>query len=342
MTLPANNDSTTLPAQSHYQPAPYNFSRPHPPPGSAASMHSGHTLTGASPHSGGHIGVNGVLQGPTSVSRGPGGGAPEVGAGLNRKPSATTTTPSPPPQPLDRDVRTAAKQMSPPPPPPPADGAYFPSYANGSASVKPMSNPASPMSMASQECSPASATHCGIPPRRLSQSPPPPAGPSSSQQQLQSPQTGSIRQRHTLQVPKPQQGSRTSTPASGSDAITTTGRFSPTSSSTPRRPSVTLGRRPTRSIHSENHLDEVPPDEDAARWTEAIKAKRANKKRKEEEFDEDKVVVGTKVDHNHVNWVTAYNMLTGIRFCVSRINAKMDRELTDQDFEAKHKFSFDM
>jgi 1-phosphatidylinositol-4-phosphate 5-kinase len=53
-------------------------------------------------------------------------------------------------------------------------------------------------------------------------------------------------------------------------------------------------------------------------------------------------VVGTKVDHNHANWVTAYNMLTGIRFVVSRINAKMDRDLTDEDFSACHKFSFDM
>ncbi|CAG8087940.1 unnamed protein product [Penicillium nalgiovense] len=35
-------------------------------------------------------------------------------------------------------------------------------------------------------------------------------------------------------------------------------------------------------------------------------------------------------------------MLTGIRFTVSRINAKMDRELTPADFNAKHKFSFDI
>ncbi|KAI5794900.1 hypothetical protein FPQ18DRAFT_235526, partial [Pyronema domesticum] len=163
------------------------------------------------------------------------------------------------------------------------------------------------------------------------------------------PLTSSVRQRQgaqtTLQVPnsKPGQGSRTSTP-SGSDAVTS-GRFSPTTttttSPTPRRHSMTLGRRPTRSIHSENHADELPPDEDAARWTEAIKAKRASRRRREDEED-DKVVVGTKVDHNHVNWVTAYNMLTGIRFCVSRINAKVDRDLTDLDFDAKHKFSFDV
>ena len=54
------------------------------------------------------------------------------------------------------------------------------------------------------------------------------------------------------------------------------------------------------------------------------------------------MVMGTKVDHNHVNWVTAYNMLTGIRFTVSRTNAKADRPLTENDFHTRQKFSFDM
>jgi len=94
---------------------------------------------------------------------------------------------------------------------------------------------------------------------------------------------------------------------------------------------------------SEGHADDVPPDEDAARWTELIKQKRASRrKRKEEEEDDDRVIVGKKVEEGHVNWVAAYNMLTGIRFTVSRTNAKMDRQLTDADFDAKHKFSFDI
>ena len=117
---------------------------------------------------------------------------------------------------------------------------------------------------------------------------------------------------------------RTSQPSSGS-------------ASAPRRASTSLG------IRADMPIEEIPEDEDAARWAEAIKAKRANHRRRQEEDEEDdKVVVGTKVDHNHVNWVTAYNMLTGIRFVVSRVNAKIDRPLTDADFDAKHKFSFDM
>jgi 1-phosphatidylinositol-4-phosphate 5-kinase len=105
---------------------------------------------------------------------------------------------------------------------------------------------------------------------------------------------------------------------------------------------MSLVRRTTRSINSDVHLDEVPQDEEAARWAEHIRQKRASKRKRREDEDEDRVVVGTKVDQNHVNWVTAYNMLTGIRFTVSRTNAKMDRELTDADFDAKHKFSFDI
>ena len=58
--------------------------------------------------------------------------------------------------------------------------------------------------------------------------------------------------------------------------------------------------------------------------------------------DDDNVIVGKKVEEGHVNWVTAYNMLTGIRFTVSRTNAKMDRDLTEADFDAKHKLSFDV
>lgn len=153
-----------------------------------------------------------------------------------------------------------------------------------------------------------------------------------------------LQHRHTLEVPKvsTSRGSRDFPSVNTSDdVVSATGRFSP-STPTRRRASVTLVRRTTRSIHSDMHLDEVPQDEDAARWAEHIRQKRASKRKREEDKDDDRVVVGTKVDQNHVNWVTAYNMLTGIRFTVSRTNAKMDRELTEADFEARHKFSFDM
>lgn len=150
--------------------------------------------------------------------------------------------------------------------------------------------------------------------------------------------------RHTLEVPKASsRNSKDGQSLAGDDAVASaTGRFSP-STNTPsrRRGSAQLVRRATRSINSDMHLDEVPQDDDAARWTEHIKQKRASKRKRDEE-EEDHVVVGTKIDSNHVNYETAYNMLTGIRFTVSRTNAKMDRELTEADFDAKNKFSFDV
>ncbi|KAF2031883.1 SAICAR synthase-like protein [Setomelanomma holmii] len=150
-----------------------------------------------------------------------------------------------------------------------------------------------------------------------------------------------LQQRHTLEVPKLSTSRAREMQNNTEDVVSASGRFSPTAGGR-RRGSMSLVRRTTRSINSDMHLDDVPQDEDAARWAEHIRQKRASKRKRKEDEDEDRVVVGTKVDQHHVNWVTAYNMLTGIRFTVSRTNAKMDRELTDADFDAKHKFSFDM
>ena len=158
------------------------------------------------------------------------------------------------------------------------------------------------------------------------------------------PRPPSLQHRHTLQVPRLSTGrtSRdfTSPTNTFDDALTDSERLSPTYAG--GRTSANLVRRNTRSIHSDLYLDELPHDDDMARWTETIRQKRSSRRKKREEEEDDRVMVGTKVDMNHVNWVTAYNMLTGIRFTVSRTNAKMDRELTDVDFDARHKFSFDM
>lgn len=157
---------------------------------------------------------------------------------------------------------------------------------------------------------------------------------------LQPPLAG-LKQRHTLEVPKPLPTGRNS--KDGIDTAQTTGRFSPTVA-TPgyRRASLNLARRTTRSMQSDAPRDEVLRDEDAIRWAEAYRQKRASKRRRKEEEDDDRVLVGTKVDESHANWVTAYNMLTGIRVSVSRTNAKLDRELTEADFEAKQKSTFDI
>jgi 1-phosphatidylinositol-4-phosphate 5-kinase len=155
-----------------------------------------------------------------------------------------------------------------------------------------------------------------------------------------------LQQRHTLEVPRVS-SSRLSRETTSSInpaddiAVSATGRFSP-ATPTRRRGSLTMVRRVTRSIHSDMHLDDVPQDNDAAQYAEVFRQKRISRRKRKEEEEEDRVLVGTKVDQNHVNYVMAYNMLTGIRFTVSRTNAKMDRELTEADFSARHKFSFDV
>ncbi|KAL0578394.1 Phosphatidylinositol-4-phosphate 5-kinase [Marasmius crinis-equi] len=58
--------------------------------------------------------------------------------------------------------------------------------------------------------------------------------------------------------------------------------------------------------------------------------------------DEDVPLVGNLIGEDHVNYVLMYNMLTGIRIGVSRCQAKIKRPLTDEDFTARHKYSFDI
>ncbi|ODN73915.1 hypothetical protein L202_07422 [Cryptococcus amylolentus CBS 6039] len=62
----------------------------------------------------------------------------------------------------------------------------------------------------------------------------------------------------------------------------------------------------------------------------------------DKEKEEARVLVGNLIGEDHVNYVLMYNMLTGIRIGVSRCQAKIGRVLTDDDYTARHKFSFDI
>ncbi|KAM0591883.1 hypothetical protein ACHAPN_007095 [Verticillium nonalfalfae] len=177
-------------------------------------------------------------------------------------------------------------------------------------------------------------------PHRFSSPPIYEANGADASSSLQVPPNTGLKQRHTLEVPKVQPGRSSK---DGHDTAFASGRFSPTAATAGvRRASLSLGRRNTRSLQSDAPRDDVVPDEDALRWAEAYRQKRASKRKKKEEEDDDRVLVGTKVDEHHANWVTAYNMLTGIRVSVSRTNAKLDRPPTDADFVAKQKSTFDI
>ncbi|KAJ8100474.1 hypothetical protein POJ06DRAFT_196736 [Lipomyces tetrasporus] len=97
---------------------------------------------------------------------------------------------------------------------------------------------------------------------------------------------------------------------------------------------------PAGGSEVEDHHNE--PSEEVRRMRDEIIAKRETKKRRKEFLEDDKVLVGTKVGEDHVNYILAYNMLTGIRVAVSRTTAKLDRELTENDFISKHKLAFDI
>ena len=102
-------------------------------------------------------------------------------------------------------------------------------------------------------------------------------------------------------------------------------------------------------------LDGSALDSDILAHTEIIRRERLERRQKkvsgepetatlkpEPKKEDPKVLVGNLIGEDHVNYVLMYNMLTGIRIGVSRCQAKIKRPLTDEDYTARHKFSFDM
>lgn len=63
---------------------------------------------------------------------------------------------------------------------------------------------------------------------------------------------------------------------------------------------------------------------------------------KSQDPDDERVLMGTRISEGHQNYVLMYNMLTGIRIAVSRVTAKIDRPITDEDYVAAHKLAFDV
>ena len=127
---------------------------------------------------------------------------------------------------------------------------------------------------------------------------------------------------------------------------------------------VQLPPRPTRQLTGHKHMSSQPTfelsdhlDSDILEQADQIRRERLSKRAKAQQeaeaavtrahskrtvSEEEKVLVGNLIGEDHVNYVLMYNMLTGIRIGVSRCQAKVKRPLTDEDFIARHKFSFDM
>ncbi|KAF9045989.1 SAICAR synthase-like protein [Hymenopellis radicata] len=103
--------------------------------------------------------------------------------------------------------------------------------------------------------------------------------------------------------------------------------------------------------HEDADVDDVASD--IQLHAEKIRRERMEKRAKQQQAEaaltrtdtrrgEDTPLVGNLIGEGHANYVLMYNMLTGIRIGVSRCQAKIKRPLTDDDFTARHKFSFDI
>lgn len=95
-------------------------------------------------------------------------------------------------------------------------------------------------------------------------------------------------------------------------------------------------RMSKRKAAQEAEQEKLRAEQGANKLTRTTSLVRALSNRAEE-----KPVVGNLIGEGHVNYVLMFNMLTGIRVAVSRCQAKMRRPLTDEDYKAAHKYSFD-
>lgn len=108
---------------------------------------------------------------------------------------------------------------------------------------------------------------------------------------------------------------------------------------------------PTLSRHRRTltpDLGELGPEEQAALEAE-ITARRAARRASrrmhyqwDDENDDNRVLIGTRVAEGHQNYQLMYDMLTGIRIAVGRVSAKIHKELSADDFTAAHKLVFDV
>ncbi|WWC67217.1 uncharacterized protein I206_101124 [Kwoniella pini CBS 10737] len=100
-----------------------------------------------------------------------------------------------------------------------------------------------------------------------------------------------------------------------------------------------LERRQKKASAQSANTAVAPPTVESGEPNEVPPKPKAEEKPKEQEA---RVLVGNLIGEDHVNYVLMYNMLTGIRIGVSRCQAKIKRPLTDDDYLARHKFSFDI
>lgn len=92
--------------------------------------------------------------------------------------------------------------------------------------------------------------------------------------------------------------------------------------------------------HDEQH--ELEEEIKARRLARRQQKKRTYADDDDEEEEQSRTTIGTRVAEGHRNYQMMYDMLTGIRIAVGRVSAKIQRDLTPEDFTAAHKLVFDV
>lgn len=103
--------------------------------------------------------------------------------------------------------------------------------------------------------------------------------------------------------------------------------------------------KPSNRQKHPGSFSSMPPDMQPGADSVAVETKKTrksilHKSKKLTHPDDDRVLIGNKVSEGHVNFIIAYNMLTGIRVAVSRCSGIM-KPLTPKDFKCTKKLAFD-
>lgn len=123
---------------------------------------------------------------------------------------------------------------------------------------------------------------------------------------------------------------------SGNSAVFTSSKQIESRSNSPSKKRIS---KTTTNDGSQRRSDSATQEIKKMRET-LVQNRETRKKRKSCLIDDDHVLIGNRVSEGHINFIIAYNMLTGIRVAVSRCSGVM-KPLTQEDFRYTKKLAFD-